>query len=294
MQRFLNFLTNSRTLSVLGVIVLTIFLLLIAQTFEIGLVWAGIALGVLLALWLVAYIWKRWRARQASKKLEGVLEQAATADKAATPDKREEVEALRVRLAEAVKTIKRSKLGQLSGDAALYELPWYIVIGNPAAGKSTAVVKSGLKFPFADGTGNISYDPQNHDKMVRLRAAKVDGIAREVPHVELDDPSGDADVLVLGWGSTYGPIGAACQLVRAEGLNVAQAHIRLVHPFPSDLGDVVKRYKRVIIPEMNLGQLALLVRAKYLVDAISLTKVQGQPFKSAEIADTIKDVIAHV
>lgn len=146
----------------------------------------------------------------------------------------------------------------------------------------------------ADGTGNISYDPQNHDKMVRLRAAKVDGIAREVPHVELDDPSGDADVLVLGWGSTYGPIGAACQLVRAEGLNVAQAHIRLVHPFPSDLGDVVKRYKRVIIPEMNLGQLALLVRAKYLVDAISLTKVQGQPFKSAEIADTIKDVIAHV
>jgi len=155
MQRFLNFLTNSRTLSVLGVIVLTIFLLLIAQTFEIGLVWAGIALGVLLALWLVAYIWKRWRARQASKKLEGVLEQAATADKAATPDKREEVEALRVRLAEAVKTIKRSKLGQLSGDAALYELPWYIVIGNPAAGKSTAVLNSGLQFPFADKGGAV-------------------------------------------------------------------------------------------------------------------------------------------
>lgn len=146
----------------------------------------------------------------------------------------------------------------------------------------------------ADGTGNISYDPANHDKMVRLRAAKVDGISREVPHVELDDPTGDADVLVLGWGSTYGPIGAACQLVRADGAKVAHAHIRLVNPFPGDLGDVLRRYKRVIIPEMNLGQLALLIRAKYLVDAISLTKVQGQPFKSAEIADTIKDVIAHV
>ena len=154
MQRFLNFLTNSRTLSILGVIVLTIFLLLMAQTFEVGLVWVGIALGALLALWLLTYLWKRWRARQASNKLEGVLEQAA-ADKAATPDKREEVEALRVRLAEAVKTIKRSKLGQMSGSAALYELPWYIVIGNPAAGKSTAVLNSGLQFPFADKGGAV-------------------------------------------------------------------------------------------------------------------------------------------
>ncbi|WP_426400233.1 type VI secretion system membrane subunit TssM [Ralstonia sp. R-29] len=154
MQRFLKFLTNTRTLSILGVIVLTIFLLLMAQTFEIGLVWAGVALGVLLALWLLTYLWKRWRARQASNKLEGVLEQAA-ADKTATPDKREEVEALRVRLAEAVKTIKTSKLGQLSGSAALYELPWYIVIGNPAAGKSTAVLNSGLQFPFADKGGAV-------------------------------------------------------------------------------------------------------------------------------------------
>lgn len=153
MRRFLNFLTHSRTLSVLGVLALTIILLLIALTFEIGLVWAGIALGVLLALWLATALWKRWRARRASARLEGVLEQAA--DKSAAPDKREEVEALRVRLAEAVKTIKRSKLGQLSGDAALYELPWYIVIGNPAAGKSTAVLNSGLQFPFADKGGAV-------------------------------------------------------------------------------------------------------------------------------------------
>ena len=145
-----------------------------------------------------------------------------------------------------------------------------------------------------DGTGNISYDPHNHDLMVRLRAAKVDGVSRDYPNIELDDPTGDADVVVLGWGSTYGPIGAACQLVRAEGLKVAQAHLRLVNPFPADTGDVLKRYKRVIIPEMNLGQLAMLIRAKYLVDAISITKVQGQPFKSAEIAASIKDVIAHV
>lgn len=145
-----------------------------------------------------------------------------------------------------------------------------------------------------DGTGNISYDPQNHDLMVRLRAAKVDGVARDFPNIELDDPTGDAEVVVLGWGSTYGPIGAACQLVRADGMKVAQAHLRLVNPFPADTGEVLKRYKRVIIPEMNLGQLAMLIRAKYLVDAISITKVQGQPFKSAEIAASIKDVIAHV
>ena len=145
----------------------------------------------------------------------------------------------------------------------------------------------------ADGTGNISYDPANHDKMVRLRAAKVDGIAREVPNLYVDDPSGDAEVLVLGWGSTYGPIGAACELLRAEGISVAQAHVRLVNPFPADTGEVLRRYRKVLIPEMNMGQLALLIRGKYLVDAISLTKVAGQPFKSTEIVDAVKDVIAH-
>ncbi len=145
----------------------------------------------------------------------------------------------------------------------------------------------------ADGTGNISYDPDNHDKMVRLRAAKVQGIEREVPHLFLDDPTGDAEVLVLGWGSTYGPIGAACHELRKEGIKVAQAHLRLLNPFPADTEQVLKRYRKVLIPEVNLGQLALLVRGRFLVDALSLTKVAGQPFKSTEIADAIKGVIEH-
>lgn len=146
----------------------------------------------------------------------------------------------------------------------------------------------------ADGTGNISYEPTNHERMVHLRAAKIAGIAREVPNLHVDDPTGDAEVLVLGWGSTYGPIGAACESLREQGLKVAQAHIRLINPFPADTGEVLKRYKRVVIPEMNLGQLAMLIRAQFLVDAKSLTKVAGQPFRSTEIADAVKDVIANV
>ena len=146
----------------------------------------------------------------------------------------------------------------------------------------------------ADVTGHISYDPENHDKMVRLRQAKVDGIAKTIPDLEVDDPTGDAKVLVLGWGSTFGPIGAAARLVREGGGKVAQPHLRHVNPFPANLGDVLKRYERVIVPEMNLGQLALLLRAKYLVDAISYNQVRGMPFKSEELENVIKDVIASV
>ncbi len=145
----------------------------------------------------------------------------------------------------------------------------------------------------ADGTGNISYEANNHDLMVRLRAAKVAGIAREVPNMFIDDPTGDAELLVLGWGSTYGPIGAACEVLRKEGVKVAQGHLRLLNPFPADTEQVLKRYKQVLIPEMNLGQLSLLIRGKYLVDAMSLTKVAGQPFKSTEIIDAIKGVISN-
>jgi 2-oxoglutarate ferredoxin oxidoreductase subunit alpha len=115
----------------------------------------------------------------------------------------------------------------------------------------------------ANGSGNISYDPTNHDLMVRLRQAKIDGIANDIDELEVDDPSGEAEVLVLGWGSTYGPIGAACRRVRARGLQVAQAHLRHLNPFPANTGDVLARYSKVLIPEMNLGQLAMLVRAKY-------------------------------
>jgi 2-oxoglutarate ferredoxin oxidoreductase subunit alpha len=143
----------------------------------------------------------------------------------------------------------------------------------------------------ADGSGNISYDPGNHDTMVRLRQAKIDGIARDIPPLTVDDPTGDAELLVLGWGSTYGPIGAAVRQVREDGGRVAQAHLRHLNPLPANTGDVVRRYSRVLIPEMNLGQLALLIRAKFLVDAISFTRVRGLPFKSDELTDAIRDVL---
>ncbi|MDP9418161.1 MAG: 2-oxoacid:acceptor oxidoreductase subunit alpha [Actinomycetota bacterium] len=144
----------------------------------------------------------------------------------------------------------------------------------------------------ADGSGNISYDAANHDLMVRTRQAKVDGIARDIPPLEVDDPSGEARVLVLGWGSTYGPIGAACRRVRAAGHHVAQAHLRHLNPFPANTGEVLRRYDKVLVPEMNLGQLALLVRAKYLVDAMPYNKVRGLPFKAEELADVITGVVA--
>src|SRR4051794_18849202 len=143
----------------------------------------------------------------------------------------------------------------------------------------------------ADGTGEISYDPANHDFMVRTRQAKVDGIARDIPELEVDDPDGDARVLVLGWGSTYGPIGAACRRVRQDGHSIAQAHLRYLNPFPANTGDVMKRYDKVVIPEMNLGQLAMLIRARFLVDAIAYNRVRGLPFKAEELAGVIQDVI---
>ncbi|WP_405724216.1 2-oxoacid:acceptor oxidoreductase subunit alpha [Streptomyces sp. NBC_01537] len=140
-----------------------------------------------------------------------------------------------------------------------------------------------------DGTGNISYDPANHDFMVRTRQAKIDGIA--VPELTVDDPSGQARTLVIGWGSTYGPITAAVRRIRGAGGAVAQAHLRHLNPFPRNLGDVLGRYEKVVVPEMNLGQLAHLLRAKYLVDARSYTQVTGLPFKAEQLADAISDSI---
>ncbi|MFF5299111.1 2-oxoacid:acceptor oxidoreductase subunit alpha [Streptomyces sp. NPDC013161] len=139
-----------------------------------------------------------------------------------------------------------------------------------------------------DGTGNISYDPANHDFMVRTRQAKIDGI--DVPDLEVDDPHG-ARTLVLGWGSTYGPITAAVRRLRGAGESIAQAHLRHLNPFPRNLGAVLKRYDRVVIPEMNLGQLATLVRAKYLVDAHSYNQVNGMPFKAEQLATALKEAI---
>jgi 2-oxoglutarate ferredoxin oxidoreductase subunit alpha len=141
-----------------------------------------------------------------------------------------------------------------------------------------------------DGTGNISYDPDNHDTMVRLRQAKVDGI--DVPDLEVDDPSGgQARVLALGWGSTYGPIGAACRRVRKAGMAIAQAHLRHLNPMPKNLGEVLAAYDAVVVPEMNMGQLSMLLRAKFLVDVHSYTKVAGLPFKAEELQDVFTDLI---
>jgi len=145
----------------------------------------------------------------------------------------------------------------------------------------------------SDGSGNISYDPDNHDTMVRLRAAKVAGIARSVPPLEVDDATGDARLLVLGWGSTYGPIGAACRRVRTDGGVVAQAHLRHLNPFPANLGEVLARYERVVIPEMNLGQLSMMVRAQFLVDVIGYNRVRGLPFKAEELADVLTNVLTN-
>jgi 2-oxoglutarate/2-oxoacid ferredoxin oxidoreductase subunit alpha len=133
-----------------------------------------------------------------------------------------------------------------------------------------------------DGTGNISYDPTNHELMTRLRAAKIAGIAKDIPLVEVDADDG-ATTLILGWGSTFGSIGAAVRRLRARGRKVAHAHVVHLNPFPPNLGDVLRSYKKILVPEMNLGQLSKLVRAEFLVDATAFTKVQGLPFRAAEI-----------
>ncbi len=141
-----------------------------------------------------------------------------------------------------------------------------------------------------DGTGNVNYDPENHEHMVRVRAEKVARIASDIPLVEVDD-DGDADLLVLGWGSTWGAIQAAVRRIRAGAKQVAHAHLVHLNPLPPNLGDLLSRYPKVLVPEMNLGQLSRLVRAEYLVDAHTLSKVQGIPFKAAEIEAKILELI---
>ncbi|MFG1998861.1 2-oxoacid:acceptor oxidoreductase subunit alpha [Spirillospora sp. NPDC048911] len=143
----------------------------------------------------------------------------------------------------------------------------------------------------ADGSGNISYDPSNHDRMVRLRQAKVDGIAAGIAPLAVDDPSGEAKVLVLGWGGTYGAISAAVRRIRKAGGQIAQAHLRHLNPFPANIAEVLRSYDKVVVPEINLGQLALLLRGRYLVDVISYNQVRGLPFKAEELAGVIQDVI---
>jgi 2-oxoglutarate/2-oxoacid ferredoxin oxidoreductase subunit alpha len=141
-----------------------------------------------------------------------------------------------------------------------------------------------------DVTGNVSYDPDNHDYMVRVRAQKVAGIAADIPELEVDDQEG-ATLLVLGWGGTFGPIGAAVRRVRESGKKVAAAHLHHLNPFPRNTGEVLRRYDRVLVPEMNLGQLLKLVRAEFLVDAVGYNRVRGRPFTSVELAEAIEAML---
>ena len=143
----------------------------------------------------------------------------------------------------------------------------------------------------ADGIGTISYDPRNHEQMVKLRAAKVAGV--KVPDLEVDADEA-ADVLVIGWGSTYGPISTAVRRLREGGHHIAAAHLRYLNPFPANTGEVLRAYRAVVVPEMNTGQLAMLLRAEFLVDARSVTKVQGQPFKADELTAVLQEVIDNV
>jgi 2-oxoglutarate/2-oxoacid ferredoxin oxidoreductase subunit alpha len=171
-------------------------------------------------------------------------------------------------------------------DPATLARPWAIP-GTPGLEHRIGGIEK------ADGSGTISYDPDNHDLMVRTRAAKIEGIAASIAPLEIDDPSGEAKVLVLGWGSTYGSIGAAVRRIRRAGHPVAQAHLRHLNPFPPNLGEVLRRYDKVLVPEINLGQLALLLRGRFLVDVISYNRVRGLPFRAAELAEAIEEVIAH-
>ena len=142
----------------------------------------------------------------------------------------------------------------------------------------------------ANGSGDISYHGDNHDLMVRLRQAKVDGIA--VPDLAVDDPTGDAELLFLGWGSSFGPIGEACRRARRRGIKVAHAQLRHLNPLPANLGELLARYPKVVLPEMNLGQLALLLRGRYLVDIQSVTKVAGMAFRADEVEAMIDAALA--
>jgi len=141
-----------------------------------------------------------------------------------------------------------------------------------------------------DVTGNINYDPLNHERMVRLRAAKVEAVADDIPDVV---PAGDqsGDLLIVAWGSTHGPITAALKTAREKGQSVGHVHLRHLNPLPKNLGDVLKRYKHILVPEMNMGQLLMILRAKYLVDAQGYNKIQGKPFKQSEIEQKIDEIL---
>ncbi len=142
----------------------------------------------------------------------------------------------------------------------------------------------------ANVTGNVNYDPDNHEFMVNLRAQKVANAVKDIPDIEVDGPA-EGDLLVLGWGGTYGAITEAIEKARDDGYNVAQAHLKYINPFPANLEKVLKSYKQVLIPELNLGQLATLIKSKYMLDVVTLSKVKGLPFKASEIKNRIVEML---
>ena len=141
-----------------------------------------------------------------------------------------------------------------------------------------------------DVTGNVSYDPDNHDHMVRLRAEKVRRVAQEIPPTTINGPAG-GDLLVVGWGGTYGAITAAVEEAQAAGKSVASVHLRHLNPLPPDLGQILRQYRRVLVPEINSGQLVRVLRAEYLVDAVGFNRVRGVPLASQDIVDAINQLV---
>ncbi|GBD35077.1 2-oxoglutarate oxidoreductase subunit KorA [bacterium HR36] len=141
-----------------------------------------------------------------------------------------------------------------------------------------------------DVTGNVSYDPLNHEHMVRTRAQKIASIAEDIPPLEVRGPE-KGDLLVISWGSTYGAIVAAAERAQRKGLSVAYAQLRYLNPMPKNTGEVLRRYKRVLVPELNLGQLRLLLQGRYLVECVGLNKVQGRPFLVSEIEAKIHELL---
>jgi 2-oxoglutarate ferredoxin oxidoreductase subunit alpha len=142
-----------------------------------------------------------------------------------------------------------------------------------------------------DPTGNISYDPENHERMVRLRAQRIKNIAQHIPLQTLDSGPEKGKLLILGWGSTYGTLKTACQKLREEGIEVSHAHLRYLNPFPQNLGEILKNFEKVLIPENNMGQLRMLIRNEFLVPAEGLNKIQGRPFHVKEIEDQVKEMM---
>jgi 2-oxoglutarate ferredoxin oxidoreductase subunit alpha len=140
-----------------------------------------------------------------------------------------------------------------------------------------------------DGTGNVSYDPENHEQMVHLRAEKVARIAGEIPAAVVDGPS-SGEILIVGWGSTYGAIHSAREDLAPEGIRVSHLHLRYLNPLPRNLGDLLRDFGTILVPEMNMGQLSMLLRARYLRDVVSYTKVEGKPFKRGEIMQKVREL----